>query len=51
MEDDADVRRMLSTILEDEGYSMGAVDSGRQTLKTCEKLLLTWRLWMLACLS
>jgi DNA-binding NtrC family response regulator len=38
VDDDSDVRRMLSSILEDEGYSVEAVDNGRQALKTCEKL-------------
>lgn len=38
VDDDSDVRRMLSSILEDEGYSVEAVDSGRQALKTCERL-------------
>jgi len=37
VDDDSDVRRMLSSILEDEGYSVEAVDSGRQALKTCER--------------
>jgi DNA-binding NtrC family response regulator len=38
VDDDADVRRMLSSILEDAGYSVEAVDNGRQAIKTCEKL-------------
>jgi DNA-binding NtrC family response regulator len=38
VDDDADVRTMLSSILEDEGYSVEAVDNGRQAIKTCEKL-------------
>jgi DNA-binding NtrC family response regulator len=38
IDDDADVRRMLSSILEDAGYSVEAVDNGRQAIKTCEKL-------------
>jgi DNA-binding NtrC family response regulator len=38
VDDDSDVRRMLSSILEDEGYSVEAVDNGRQALKTCERL-------------
>jgi DNA-binding NtrC family response regulator len=29
---------MLSSILEDEGYSVEAVDNGRQALRTCERL-------------
>ena len=38
MDDDASVRRMLTSILEDDGYSVEAVDNGRQALKTCERL-------------
>jgi DNA-binding NtrC family response regulator len=38
VDDDAGIRRMLSSILEDEGYSVEAVDNGRQAIKTCEKL-------------
>jgi DNA-binding NtrC family response regulator len=38
IDDDADVRRMLTSILEDAGYSVEAVDNGRQAIKTCEKL-------------
>jgi DNA-binding NtrC family response regulator len=38
VDDDSDVRRMLSSILEDEGYSVEAVDNGRQALRTCERL-------------
>jgi DNA-binding NtrC family response regulator len=38
VDDDADVRRMLSSILEDEGYSVEAVDNGREAIRTCEKL-------------
>jgi len=29
---------MLSSILEDEGYSVETVDNGQQAIKTCEKL-------------
>jgi len=36
--DDSDVRSMLSAVLEDEGYSVEAVESGREAIKTCEKL-------------
>jgi len=38
VDDDADVRRMLSSILEDDSYSVEAVDNGRDAIKTCEKL-------------
>ena len=38
VDDDSDVRTMLSSILEDEGYSVEAVDNGRQAIRTCEKL-------------
>ena len=38
VDDDSDVRRMLSSVLEDEGYSVEAVDNGREAIKTCEKL-------------
>ena len=37
-DDDAGVRRMLSSILEDEGYLVEAVDDGRHAIKTCEKM-------------
>ena len=38
VDDDSDVRRMLSSVLEDEGYSVEAVDNGREAIKTSEKL-------------
>jgi DNA-binding NtrC family response regulator len=38
VDDDSDVRSMLSAVLEDEGYSVEAVESGREAIKTCEKL-------------
>jgi DNA-binding NtrC family response regulator len=38
VDDDAGVRDMLSSILEDEGYSVEAVDNGKKAIKTCEKL-------------
>jgi DNA-binding NtrC family response regulator len=38
VDDDSDVRRMLSSVLEEEGYSVEAVDNGREAIKTCEKL-------------
>lgn len=38
VDDEAEVRDMLSSILEDEGYSVEAVENGKQAVKTCEKL-------------
>lgn len=38
VDDDSGVRSMLSSVLEDEGYSVEAVDNGREAIKTCEKL-------------
>jgi DNA-binding NtrC family response regulator len=38
VDDDPIVRSMLSSILEDEGYSVEAVDNGKEAIKTCEKL-------------
>jgi len=38
IDDDASVRRMLTSILEDAGYSVEAVDNGREAIKTCERL-------------
>ena len=38
VDDDPEVRRMLSSILEDEGYSVEAVDNGREAIRTCERL-------------
>ena len=38
VDDDPGVRNMLSSILEDEGYSVEAVDNGREAIKTCERL-------------
>jgi DNA-binding NtrC family response regulator len=38
IDDDAGVRSMLSSILEDAGYSVEAVDNGKEAIKTCEKL-------------
>ena len=38
IDDDADIRRMLTSILEDASYSVEAVDNGREAIKTCEKL-------------
>ena len=38
IDDDADVRKMLTSILEDDGYSVEAVYNGREAIKACEKL-------------
>jgi DNA-binding NtrC family response regulator len=38
VDDDSDVRRMLSSVLEDGGYSVEAVDNGRDAIKTCGRL-------------
>jgi DNA-binding NtrC family response regulator len=38
IDDDPAVRSMLSSILEDEGYSVEAVDNGKEAIRTCEKL-------------
>lgn len=38
VDDDPDVRSMLSSILEDEGYSVETVDNGKQAIRTCERL-------------
>jgi DNA-binding NtrC family response regulator len=38
VDDDSDVRRMLSSVLEDDGYSVEAVDNGRDAIKTCGRL-------------
>jgi len=37
VDDDAGVRTMLSSILNDEGYLVEAVENGKQAVKTCEK--------------
>ena len=37
VDDDAGVRTMLSTVLNDEGYLVEAVENGKQAVKTCEK--------------
>lgn len=37
VDDDANVRKMLSSILSDEGYIVEAVENGRQAIKACEK--------------
>jgi DNA-binding NtrC family response regulator len=38
VDDDAQIRGVLSSILEDEGYSVETVDNGKQAIKTCEKV-------------
>lgn len=38
IDDEAGIRASLSSILEDEGYSVEAVENGKQALKTCEKM-------------
>lgn len=38
IDDDAQMRSMLSSILEEEGYAVEAVDNGKQAIKTCEKM-------------
>jgi len=38
IDDDAQIRSMLSSILEDEGYSVEAVENGKKAIKTCEKM-------------
>lgn len=38
MDDDADVRKSLSMILSNEGYSVEAVENGKQATKIIEKL-------------
>ena len=37
IDDDSGVRRMLSTVLEDEGYVVEAVEKGRDAVKACSK--------------
>lgn len=38
VDDDPSVRSMLSSILEDEGYAVEAVDNGKKAIKTCERV-------------
>ena len=38
IDDDSEVRSMLSSILEDEGYSVEAVERSKQAIAICEKL-------------
>ncbi|MCW4044951.1 MAG: response regulator [Candidatus Bathyarchaeota archaeon] len=37
IDDDAQMRSMLSSILQEEGYAVAAVENGKKALKTCEK--------------
>ena len=37
VDDEAEVRNVLSSILGDEGYLVETVENGKQALKTCEK--------------
>jgi two-component system response regulator PilR (NtrC family) len=39
VDDDTGVRMMLSSVLNDEGYVVGAVENGKQAIKICEKSL------------
>jgi len=39
VDDDADVRKVLSSILSEEGYLVAAVENGKQALKATEKEL------------
>ena len=38
VDDDTGVRDMLSSVLNDEGYVVEAVENGRKAIKACEKL-------------
>ena len=37
VDDDAGVRKMLSSVLSDEGYIVEAVDNGKKAIRACEK--------------
>lgn len=37
VDDDSGIRRMLSTVLNDGGYSVETVENGKQAIKACEK--------------
>lgn len=37
VDDDTEVRKILSTILSQEGYSVETVENGKQAVKACEK--------------
>ena len=38
IDDEVDIRDSLLSILGDEGYSVEAVENGKQAIKTCEKM-------------
>lgn len=38
VDDDTAVRDMLSSVLNDEGYVVEAVENGKKAIKACEKL-------------
>jgi len=38
IDDEAEIRDSLSSILGDEGYSVEAVENGKQAVRTCEKM-------------
>ncbi len=38
VDDDAEVRTLLTSILKDEGYSVDAVENGQNAVETCKKL-------------
>ena len=38
VDDDTEVRDMLSSVLNDEGYVVEAVENGKKAIKACEKL-------------
>jgi DNA-binding NtrC family response regulator len=38
IDDEVGIRASLSSILEDEGYSVEAVENGKQAIKICEKM-------------
>lgn len=37
VDDDSGIRKMLSTVLDNEGYSVETVENGKQAIKACEK--------------
>jgi DNA-binding NtrC family response regulator len=37
VDDDSGIRKMLSTVLENEGYTVETVENGKQAIKACEK--------------
>jgi DNA-binding NtrC family response regulator len=38
IDDDPQIRNMLSSILQEEGYSVEAVENGKKAIKACEKV-------------